>query len=193
VTVRRAFVRALAATAVAVTASSAAGTEPPRDVDAWHETFADAVGSELVDEVVPEWTLGLYPSAGVALGPPDWFGYQLHGALSLSDGRNFSLFAGYGYERGAHWKSHMVTIGWGGVRRLTSGRPQRGFYGKFLRYRRMEHETDGRHHGLSVGTENGAGPFAIVVEVGAARSSADQWAVTAQIAIKLAVPFVVEL
>jgi hypothetical protein len=185
----------VAAVIVVVQAAGAAADDPEllRDVDAWHAMLADAVGGELTDEVEPEWSLGLYPSAGIALGPPDWIAYQVHGALSLSDGSSFSLFAGYGYERGAHWRSHMATLGWGGVRRLTAGRSQRGFYGKFLRYRQLDHETDGRHHGLSVGTENGVGPFAIVVEIGAARSSEDHWAVTAQIAVKLAVPFVIQL
>ncbi len=45
----------------------------------------------------------------------------------------------------------MATLGWGGVRRLSGSRPQRGFYGKFLRYRNIRDFNHGIHHGLSVG------------------------------------------
>ncbi len=169
--------------------------EPPieLDVDAWHTALAEAVDGDLVDRRDGRWCLGLYPSAGVALGPPEWVSYRLHGAASLSDGETFSLFMGYGYEEGAHVRSHMVTIGWGGVRRLPAARPQHGFYGKFLRYRRIDDERHGRHHGLSVGAESVAGRLGVVVEVGAARSENNHWMFTAQIALKVGIPVLVPL
>ncbi|MGD8441376.1 MAG: hypothetical protein PVG53_12640 [Holophagae bacterium] len=165
----------------------------PRNVDSWHAVFAEGAGTEIVDSVQREWTLGLYPNAGAAVGAPEWIGYQLHGFVSLSDGSRFSLFGGYGYERGFNRQSHLVTIGWGGVRRLSAARPQRGFYGKFLRYRRIHDAEHGLHHGLSAGVENCAGLFAVTVEVGAARSADNHWVWTAQVAVKVAVPIVVPL
>jgi hypothetical protein len=59
-------------------------------------------------------------------------------------------------EGGSSADATIYTLGWGGVRRLPMAKPQWGFYGKFLRYRRFEDETHGVHHGLSVGTESGA-------------------------------------
>jgi len=167
--------------------------DPPRDVDAWHQVFKEAVGGPFVEEPHVGWDLGIYPSVGVALGPPDWIAYQLHGYLSLSRGGHFSLFVGYGYEQGFNSKTQMATLGWGGVRRLTAGRDQRGFYGKFLRYRRLEMEDHGLHHGISVGTEHGAGAFGVAIEFGAARSSNNHWAFTAQVGLKLVLPMIVPL
>lgn len=166
---------------------------PPRDIDAWHAALADAIGGPLCEEPERQWTLGLYPSLGVALGPPEWIALQLHGYVSVGDGRSFSLFAGYGYERGPSSESHMATLGWGGVRRLSAARPARGFYGKFIRYRRMRDFEHGIHHGLSVGAETGAGLFSLAFEVGAARSSQNHWAITAQIGAKIAVPIIIPL
>lgn len=193
-------VRCLAAALIAIAVASfpaptAGADEPaaPRNVDSWHAAFAEGAGMELVDSAQREWTLGLYPSAGAAVGAPEWIAYQLHGFVSLSDGSRFSLFGGFGYERGFNRQSHLVTIGWGGVRRLSAARPQRGFYGKFLRYRRTHDVEHGLHHGLSAGVENGVGLFAVTVEVGAARSSGNHWVWTAQMAIKFAVPIVVPL
>ncbi len=167
--------------------------EPPRDVDAWHEALREAIGGPICTQLERQWSLGLYPSLGVSIGPPEWLAYQVHGYVSLSNGNRFSLFTGYGYERGWGAESHMVTLGWGGVRRLAAARPQRGFYGKFLRYRRMNDFTHGVMHGLSVGAESGAGPFALAFEIGAARSAGNHWAVTAQIALKIALPVFIPL
>jgi hypothetical protein len=166
---------------------------PPRDVDLWHEAFAEAVGGSLVDEVRDGWALGLYPYVGVSAGPPNWVAYQLGGHLSLAKNGKFSLFAGYGYERGPTSLSHMVTVGWGGVRRLSAARPQRGFYGKFFRYRYLEDFSHGVHHGLSIGTDTGAGVFGMGFEVGVARSQNNHWSFTAQVGIKLAVPILIRL
>lgn len=161
---------------------------PPRDVDAWHEALEDAIGGPICNDLERQWSLGLYPSLGVALGPPEWISYQIHGYVSLSDGDRFSLFTGYGYERGYGSETHMVTVGWGGVRRLSGARPQRGFYGKFIRYRRMNDASHGILHGLSVGAESGAGPFGLAFEIGAARSVNNHWSVTAQVGLKVAFP-----
>ena len=186
-------VSALLAWLVWTVATSAGAAEPPRDVDAWHRALEAAVGVELTDEPADGWTLGLYPTAGVAVGPSNWASYQLHGALSLSRGGRLSVFAGYGYERGPTSRSHMVTVGWGGVQRLQAGRSQRGFYGKFLRYRRMEVFDHGLHHGISVGHESAAGILALSVELGAARSAANHWSAIGQISLKLAFPVAVSL
>ena len=105
----------------------------------------------------------------------------------------FSIFAGYGYERGWGSESHMATLGWGGVRQLTVARPQRGFYGKFLRYRRLADFEHGVHHGLSVGVEHGAGAFGLSVEFGAARSASNHWAFVVQTGVKIALPVIIPL
>ena len=167
--------------------------EPPRDVDEWHEALTAAVGGEITRPENRGWSLGIYPNIGVALGPPEWIAFQIHGYISLSDGRRFTLFGGYGYERGPQSESHMATLGWGGVRRLSAARPQRGFYGKFLRYRNMRDFNHGIHHGLSVGAEMGAGLLALGFELGAARSPQNHWAITAQVGVKIAVPIIVRL
>lgn len=167
--------------------------EPPRDVDNWHQVFKDAVGGPFVEEPEKGWDLGFYPSIGVALGPPDWIAYQLHGYVSLTGGGCFSLYAGYGYERGFNTETQMATLGWGGVRRLKAGRDQRGFYGKFLRYRRIEMDDHGLHHGIAVGTEHGAGALGVAIEFGAARSENNHWAFTAQVGLKLVFPVIVPL
>lgn len=180
------------AASVAVTAE-ADEPGPPRDVDRWHEMLAQAAGGPLAEETPRGWDLGLYPSLGVVIGPPDWVGYQLSGYVSLSGGRAFSLFAGYGYERGPNSESHLATLGWGGVRRLTAARAQRGFYGKFLRYRRLNDFDHGVHHGLSVGVEHGAGAFGVAFEFGLARSEQNHWAPVAQFGIKLALPVILPL
>lgn len=166
---------------------------PPRDVDAWHAALLEAVGAPICERPERRWTLGLYPSIGIALGPPEWISGQVHGYLSLSDHRSFSLFIGYGYERGPGSETHMGTLGWGGVRRLSGARPARGFYGKFLRYRRMRDFDHGIHHGLSVGAETGAGVFSLAFEIGAARSGDNHWAITAQVGAKIAVPIIIPL
>jgi len=166
---------------------------PPRDVDAWHEALAAAIGGNITEPLHRGWSLGIYPSAGVSLGPYEWIAYQAHGYLSVSNGRSFSIFGGYGYERGPGSETHMATLGWGGVRRLSGARPQRGFYGKFLRYRNIRDFTHGIHHGLSVGAETGAGLFALAFEFGAARSAQNHWAITAQIGLKIAVPIFIPL
>jgi len=166
---------------------------PPRDVDAWHEDFSAAAGGEITDGLDRGWSLGICPSAGIVLGPHEWIAFQAHGYLSVSNGRSFSLFGGYGYERGPGSETHMATVGWGGVRRLSGARPQRGFYGKFLRYRNIRDFNHGIHHGLSVGTETGAGLFALAFEFGAARSAHNHWALTAQVGFKIEVPIFIPL
>lgn len=166
---------------------------PPRDVDVWHDALAAAIGGNITEPLHRGWSLGICPSAGIALGPYEWIAYQVHGYLSVSNGRSFSLFGGYGYERGPSSETHMATLGWGGVRRLSGARPQRGFYGKFLRYRNIRDFTHGIHHGLSVGAETGAGLFALAFEFGAARSAQNHWAITAQIGLKIAVPIFIPL
>jgi hypothetical protein len=191
----RRTIAAVLAVAIAGLGSAAAADEPepPRDVDVWHAALSEAIGGEIGDEPALRWSLGLYPSFGLALGPPEWIAYQIQGYVSLSNGSSFSLFTGYGYERGWGAESHLVTLGWGGVRRLSGTRPQRGFYGKFIRYRRINDFSHGILHGLSVGAESGAGLFSLAFEFGAARSASNHWAVTAQIGLKIAFPLIIPL
>jgi hypothetical protein len=176
-------------------AGSAPGQEPPppRDVDAWHEALQEAVGDDIVEPVRNGWSLGLYPNLGVVLGPPDWIAYQVGGYLSVAREGSFSVFTGYSYERGPGEESHMATLGWGGVRRLRGARSQRGFYGKFLRYRHLTDFDHGVHHGVSVGTETNAGVLGFSMEVGAARSPQNHWAVIVQVAVKIGLPIFVPL
>lgn len=173
--------------------SGAQEAEPPRDVDAWHDAFTTAIGGDIAEPLHRGWSLGICPSAGIVLGPYEWIAVEAHGYLSVSNGHSFSLFGGYGYERGPNSETHMATLGWGGVRRLSGSRPQRGFYGKFLRYRNIRDFSHGIHHGLSVGAETGAGLFALAFEFGAARSAQNHWAITAQIGLKIAVPIFIPL
>ena len=174
-------------------AASAEDVKPPRDVDAWHDALTAAVGGSITEPLHRGWSLGICPSAGIALGPYEWIAFEAHGYLSVSNGHSFSLFGGYGYARGPSSETHMATLGWGGVRRLSGSRPQRGFYGKFLRYRNIKDFTHGIHHGLSVGAETGAGLFALAFEFGAARSAQNHWVITAQIGLKIAVPIFIPL
>jgi len=192
-TVRFATVLAIGAIWLVATWCSADDPGPPRDVDLWHEAFAEAVGGELVDEPIGGWTLGLYPSVGASVGPPDWVAYQLNGYVSVAKVGSFSVFAGYGYERGATSASHMVTFGWGAVRSLAAARSQRGFYGKFFRYRNLNDYKHGVHHGLSVGSEAGAGVFGLGFELGAARSESNHWSFTGQVFVKLAMPVLLKI
>ena len=167
--------------------------EPPRDVDAWHDAFAAAVGGDITEELHRGWSLGICPSAGIVLGPYEWIAFEAHGYLSVSNGHSFSLFGGYGYERGPTSETHMATLGWGGVRRLSGSRPQRGFYGKFLRYRNIRDFKHGIHHGISVGAETGGGPFALAFEFGAARSAQNHWLITVQVGLKIELPIFIPL
>ncbi len=179
----------MAATGIAV----GQDVQPPRNVDAWHEAFAQAVGGDLVEAEPNGWSLGLHPNLGLAFGPPDWIAYQIGGYVSLTRHGRFSVFSGYTYERGPSEETHMATLGWGGVRRLSGARSQRGFYGKFLRYRHMEDFKHGVHHGLSVGTETNAGAFGFSMELGAARSPRNHWALVVQVGLKVGIPIIIPL
>jgi hypothetical protein len=137
--------------------------------------------------------LGLYPGMSGVLGFPNLTSYQGSLYLSFSDLDRYSFFIGYGEERGSDADSEIYTLGWGGVRRLHSGAPQRGFYGRFLRYRRWDHRDHGLHHGLSFGTETGVGFFSFTWELGAARSDRNHWIATAQVGLKIAIPVYVPL
>jgi hypothetical protein len=185
-------VRSIAAATLALLVGAAVvdaeEPQPPRDVDAWHEAFSAAAGGPVTEPADRGWSLGLYPAAGLALGLPGWGAVQAQAFVSLSDGRSFSLFTGFGYERAPGSESYLTTLGWGGVRRLPGARPQRGFYGKFLRYRRIEDDTHGVHHGVSVGTEHAVGALGLGFEFGAAKSDRNHWVVTVQVALRIGWP-----
>jgi hypothetical protein len=147
----------------------ASGEDSPSiDLDAWHVDLGTADAGR-GDEDGPRYVLGVYPGLSAVLGLPDVVSVQGNVMLSLTDNVSFSVFLGYGVERGAPADADIYTIGWGGVRPLPVVGEQWGFYGKFLRYRRWDDRNHGVHHGLSVGTESGAGNLALTFEFGAAR------------------------
>lgn len=168
-----------------------AGEQSPLlDLDDWHRALGEASGAELLEgEEGRRFVLGIDPNCSAVVGFPNLVAYQANLYLSLSDSSTFSVFVGYGVEGGSSADATIYTLGWGGVRRLPMAKPQWGFYGKFLRYRRIEDETHGVHHGLSVGTESGAGALGLRFEIGAARSERDHWMAVAQIAFTLELPF----
>ena len=69
---------------------------------------------------------GIYPSVGGAFGPPNWISAQGHAYLSFTDGKSFSIYAGYGVEWGPKADSSIITVGWGGVRPIPVASKQTG-------------------------------------------------------------------
>jgi hypothetical protein len=159
----------------------------------WHQVLQEDLGGEPEDSSDKRPAFGIYPTLGGALGPPNWLAAQGCLYLSFTDGRSFSLYGGYGVEKGLRADSSIITIGWGGVRPVPVASKQTGFHGKYLRYRRWDDDDHGIHHGLSVGTESGVGFLALSFELGAARSERNHWLITAQIALKLAAPIRIPL
>jgi len=70
------------------------------DLDLWHEELIDALGEEPVQTGDRRPAFGIYPTLGGALGPPSWASAQGHAFLSFTDGKTFSIYAGYGVEWG---------------------------------------------------------------------------------------------
>ncbi len=163
------------------------------DLDRWHEKLIGALGEEPEQQADRRPALGIYPTIGGSIGPPNWFSAQGHAFLSFTDGKHFSIYAGYGVEWGPKADASIFTVGWGSVRRIPAASKQTGFNGKFLRYRRWDDQDHGVHHGLSFGTESGVGFGALAFEIGAARSERNHWMVVAQIALKLAAPIRIPL
>jgi hypothetical protein len=163
------------------------------DLDLWHEELIEALGEEPEQEADRRPAIGIFPNLGGAVGPPNWASAQGHVYLSFTDGKHFSIYAGYGVERSARSDAAVITVGWGGVRPIPVASKQTGFHGKYLRYRRWDDEYHGIHHGLSVGTESGVGFAALAFEIGAARSERNHWLIVAQIQLKLAVPIRIPL
>ena len=165
----------------------------PIDLDLWHEDLIDALGEEPEEKTDRRPAFGIFPTLGGSIGPPNWVSAQGHAYLSFTDGKSFSIFAGYGVEWGPKADASVITVGWGGVRPIPVATKQVGFHGKFLRYRRWDDEDHGIHHGLSFGAESGVSFGAIAFELGAARSERNHWMVVAQIALKLAAPIRIPL
>jgi hypothetical protein len=163
------------------------------DLDLWHQELVDALGEAPEEEGDRRPVLGIYPTLGGAIGPPNWVSAQGHAYLSFSDGKTFSIYGGYGVEWGPRADASVITLGWGGVRSIPVASKQNGFHGKFLRYRRWDDEDHGIYHGLSFGTESGVGFGALAFEVGAARSQQNHWLIVAQIALKFAAPIRIPL
>ena len=163
------------------------------DLDLWHQELNDALGEAPEAERDQRPAFGFYPTLGGAIGPPNWISAQGHAYLSFTDGKTFSIFGGYGVEWGPEADASVITLGWGGVRRIPVASKQSGFHGKFLRYRRWDDEDHGIHHGLSFGTESGVGFGALAFELGAARSQRNHWLIVAQVALKFAAPIHVPL
>ena len=162
------------------------------DIDLWHVEFSEVMGPEPAQEE-QRVSLGLYPEIGVAVGLPNWYAGQGNVYLSLSDGKSFSIFGGYGHEWGPQAEAQIITIGWGGVRPIPVASKQLGFHGKFLRYRRWDEEDHGVHHGLSIGTMHGVGVCSLSFEMGAARSEQNHWMITLEVSLKFAVPVYIPL
>jgi len=163
------------------------------DLDLWHEELISALGEAPEEKADRRPALGIYPTLGGSIGPPNWVSAQGHASLSFTDGKSFSIYAGYGVEWGPSADASIITVGWGGVRSIPVASKQTGFHGKFLRYRRWDDQDHGIHHGLSFGTESGVGFGALAFEIGAARSDRNHWMVVAQIALKLAAPIRIPL
>ncbi len=161
----------------------------PLDLDAWHRELGGADAAEPDGDSGRHFVLGFDPNCSAVIGFPNLLAYQANLYVSLSDSARFSVFVGYGVEGGASADATIYTLGWGGVRKLPMAKPQWGFYGKFLRYRRFEDDSHGAHDGLSVGTESGAGALGVRFEIGAARSDQNHWLAVAQIAFTLELPF----
>jgi hypothetical protein len=167
--------------------------DDPIDLDLWHEELIEALGEEPEPTADRRPAFGIFPTVGGALGPPNWVAAQGHAYLSFTDGKSFSIYAGYGLEWGPKADASVITLGWGGVRPIPVATKQIGFHGKFLRYRRWDDEDHGIHHGLSFGAESGISFGAIAFEVGAARSDRNHWLIVGQIALKFAVPIRIPL
>jgi hypothetical protein len=163
------------------------------DLDLWHVELIDSLGEEPEQAADRPPALGIYPTLGASIGPPNWVSAQGHAYLSFTDGKSFSIYAGYGIEWGPNADASIITVGWGGVRAIPVASKQTGFHGKFLRYRRWDDENHGIHHGLSFGTESGVGFGALAFEIGVARSERNHWMVVAQIALKFAAPIRIPL
>ena len=190
----RAVVRCVVAAAVVFSGTTAPGwTDDGIDLDLWHQELAQELGDEREAEPPARPALGLYPTFGGALGPPNWASLQANAYVSITDGKTFSLYGGYGIERGRQADAQVITLGWGGVRPIPVASKQLGFHGKFLRYRRWDDKDHGIHHGLSFGTEHGVGWAGLSFEVGAARSHQNHWLVTLQVALKFAGPIHIPL
>jgi len=174
---------------VALTSSAVRADDEPSlpDVETWHK-MRDYFGRTETLDVPAVWALGLYPGFSLDLGLPDGGALAADIYLSLTDGNRFSAFLGYGETRGLSSDSRTITAGWGGVRPLRVAGRQLGFHGSFVRYHRLDDDDHGEHHGLSIGTEFGAGHLALAFEGGAARSSRNHWVVIARVGLKIALP-----
>jgi hypothetical protein len=160
---------------------------PVIDLDQWHEQFSFEEETPKNLEH-PRILLGLYPGVSGVIGPPNWASYQASIYVSVYHRSGFGLFAGYGEEWGPVADSRIYTLGWGGLRTIDVASRQKGFYGKFLRYRRWQDPDHGLHHGLSVGSETGVGYLSLAFEFGAARSERNHWLLVAQVSLKVALP-----
>ncbi len=188
------YTRLVVTLAVVLTVLPAAvSADEPIDLDSWHEELIDDLGEAPEEETHRRPALGIYPTLGGSIGPPNWYSAQGHAYLSFTDGKSFSIYGGYGVEWGPKADASVITVGWGGVRSIPVATKQVGFHGKFLRYRRWDDEDHGIHHGLSFGAESGISFGAIGFELGAARSERNHWMIVAQIALKFALPINIPL
>lgn len=168
--------------AVSVTAQ-----DDPSEVDRWHE-LRPFLRPDDVGDPSWRWRVGVYPHLNLAMGLPE--GVEVAPALDLSLARSggWSVFVGYGRAYGPEVEAELWTVGWGGVHPLEGSRPQHGFHGTYLRYRRWDERDHGVHHGLSVGTASAVGPIGLGLELGAARSERNHWLPVAQVQVTLGMP-----
>ena len=90
--------------------------DDPIDLDTWHEHLNDDIREAPEEEINRRPALGIFPTLGASVGPPNWYSAQGHAYLSFTDGRSFSIYAGYGLEWGPKADASVITVGWGGVR-----------------------------------------------------------------------------
>ena len=65
------------------------------DLDLWHEDLIEALGEEPGETTEQRPAFGIYPTLGGSIGPPTWISAQGHAYLSFTEGKSFSIYAGY--------------------------------------------------------------------------------------------------
>ena len=102
----------LVATLVFAVLPMTVSADEPIDLDLWHEELFDALGEELEQKADRRPAFGIYPTLGGSIGPPNWVSAQGHAYLSFTDGKSFSIYAGYGVEWGPKADASIITVGW---------------------------------------------------------------------------------
>jgi len=154
-------------------------------VDRWHRERG-YYGIEEASQEKETLKFALYPGIGVQVGAPGTLLGLGEIYVSLSDGRSFSLFGGVGVEGRDSLSTTVVTLGWGGVRRVQVAGRQRGFFGAFLRGRWANEAGEGSlRRSFSVGSEVGGGHLSLALEFGGAQDHRQNWRFLVRAAVKV--------